>query len=73
MDDVIDDGAILPETNESMLSIVVPMDVLDRSGSRKRKRSVCPGNEWRRVDCSEGKYYNNEGYYLTWRSYSLNK
>ena len=49
-------------------------DVLDRTGNLKRKRSVCPGSERRRViNYFERQYYLNEEYYPTWRSYPLNK
>ena len=73
MADVPDDADTMPDTCESMLSNVTA-DVLDRSGSHKRKRSVCPGSERRRViNYSERQYYLNEEYYPTWRSYPLNK
>ena len=72
MADVPDGADTMPDTCVNRLSNV-PADVLEQSGSHKRKRRVCPGSERRRVvNCSEGQYYTNEEYYPTWRSCSLN-
>ena len=72
MANVQNEADTMPDTCMTRLDNV-PADVLEQSGSHKRKRRVCPGSERRRVvGCSEGQYCKNEECYLTWRSCSLN-
>ena len=71
--DVCDGDQEMADMPDESVLINMTADVLGRSGNHKRKRSVCPGSERRRVvNYSEGQYYKNGEYYPTWRSYSLN-